>query len=182
MPPPAKRLRSFFLPWPRARGCGKRCAVCPPRGRFNRYRWTRRHISSSKAVCRNSPNPPCPAPRRSCCLRHPRSAFPHPEGRCLCRPAARIKEADRRQQSGRGPGRRAGREPGPGRQAGSGRSQGSEKNQWPHGLRFRPPAVLLRRLDQTQSPIAVRKEAMGHLAAEREPLSRAGKRSPPGRR
>jgi 23S rRNA pseudouridine2605 synthase len=35
---------------------------------------------------------------------------------------------------------------------------------------------------QGQSPIAVRKETMVHLAAEPDPLSKAGKPSPPGRR
>jgi len=55
MPPPAKRWRFFSLPWPRARGCGKRCAGCRRPGRSIPFPWTRRPTTSSRAVCRSSP-------------------------------------------------------------------------------------------------------------------------------
>ena len=95
---------------------------------------------------------------------------------------ARTSSSGRR-QPGRVRGPRAEREPQPGHLAESGRSQASEKDQPPHGLHFRLP-VVSRHLQQGQgqSPIAVRKETMVHLAAEPDPLSKAGKPSPPGRR
>jgi hypothetical protein len=180
MPPPARRSRSFSLPWPRARGCGKRCADYPPRGRFNHYRWTHRRITSSKAACPNSPA--CPALHRYFCLQNPRSPSPRRPGRCRRRARTRIGESGRRRQPGRERSRRAGREAGPGRQAGSGISRASEKNQPPHALHFRPTAVSRRRPQQAQSPIAVRKEALVRLVVERAPLSKAGKPSREGRR